>query len=113
MPPFSLMSKSLGLEYAARMGDWHRADPKRMYTQRHGSKGTMDRYLKHKIFSDDVLEDYAAKEIAKHDALRIKYAYLSSDNPELYKQVLSERAKYFYDLHDSMKWKINSKKLIK
>lgn len=113
MPPFSLMSKSLGLEYARRMGVWHRADPKRMYTQRHGSKGTMDRYLKHKIYSEEVLENYAAEEIAKHEALRIKYAYLNSDDPVLYKAVMSERAKFFYDMHDSMKWSINNKKKIR
>ena len=113
MPPFSLMSKSLGLSYAERMGAWHRQDPKRMFTQKHGVKGSMDRYLKHKIYPDDVIQDYADPLIKEHEALRLKYAYFQSDHPELYHQLMSERAKYFYDLHDSVQWKINTKKLLK
>lgn len=113
MPVFSLMSKSLGLSYVERMGDWHRSDPKRQYVQRFGSRGTMDRYLKHKIFTDEVLDPISEKLIQEHNELRTKYAYLSSDNPVYYKQVLKERAKYFNDMEYSLKWSNNKKKKIK
>lgn len=109
MPPFSLMSKGLGSSYVERMGDWHRADPKRMYTQYHGSKGTMDRYLKHKIYPDEVLEPYAEEMIREHDRTRTRYAYFSSDHPDLYRQLMAERSKYFKDQRDSIKWSILKK----
>lgn len=104
MPPFALMSKGLGLSYAVRMGDWHRADPKRMYTQYRGSRGTMDRYLKKKIFPEEVLSPLADEFIQEHDALRVKYAYFQSEHPELYKRLLQEREKFFSDMADSIKW---------
>lgn len=106
----SLMSKGLGASYIERMGDWHRADPKRMYTQYHGSKGTMDRYLKHKIYDDSVLEIYSEDMIRKHDAVRTKYAYFQSDHPDLYKKLIAERHKYFQDMKDGIAWKTNTKK---
>lgn len=113
MPPFSLMSKGLGKSYIARMGDWHRADPKRMFTQYHGSKGTMDRYLKHKIFEEDVLQEYAEKQMEKHWAIKMKYYKFQLENPGLYKQLIAERHKYFADQKDGIAWKTNTKKLIK
>lgn len=113
MPPFSLMSKGLGKSYIERMGDWHRADKSRMYTQYHGSKGSMDRYLKKKIYSEDVLSEYADTMMKKHDELRTKYAYFQSDHPALYRQLMAERHKYFEDMKDGIAWKTNSKKILK
>lgn len=113
MPPFSLMSKGLGLSYVDRMGDWHRADSRRLFTQYHGSKGTMDRYLKHKIYPQDVLDEYADEMIEKHNAVRTKYAYFQSDHPDLYRQLIAERHKYFEDMKDSVAWQINKKKNLK
>lgn len=113
MPPFSLMSKGLGASYIERMGEWHRADSRRMYTQYRGSKGTMDRYLKRKIFPEDVLSDYAEEMIRKHEEVRTKYAYFQSDHPDLYKQLIAERSKFFEDQKDGIAWKTNLKKQIK
>lgn len=113
MPPFSLMSKGLGASYIDRMGDWHRADSRRMYTQYRGSKGTMDRYLKRKIYPEDVLSDYAEDMIRKHEEVRTKYAYFQSDHPDLYKQLIAERSKFFEDQKDGIAWKTNLKKQLK
>lgn len=113
MPPFALMSKGLGLSYVERMAEWHRADARRMYTQFHGSKGTMDRYLKHKIYDDSVLEIYTDKMSRQHQKLREKYAYFQSDHPDLYRQLIAERTKYYDDLKSSIEWSTNKKKQLK
>lgn len=113
MPPFSLMSKGLGVSYIERMGDWHRADPRRMFTQYHGSKGTMDRYLKHKIYSEDVLEDYADKQIEKHWRVKERYYKFQLEHPSEYRQLIAERHKYFADQKDSIAWQTNKKKHLK
>lgn len=112
-PPFSLMSKGLGKEYAVRMGAWHRADPRRMYTQYHGSKGTMDRYLKKKIFTPEVLQEYADKTTLEHEEKRLKYAYFQSEHPALYRQLMAERQKYFEDMKTSIQWNILKKHNLK
>ena len=113
MPPFSLMSKGLGASYIDRMGEWHRANPKRMYTQFHGSKGTMDRYLKHKIYSEDVLEDYSDEVLEKMWNTKAKYYKFQLEHPVEYSQLLAERYKYFQDMKDSIEWSINKKKQLK
>lgn len=113
MPPFSLMSKSLGLSYVKRMGDWHRSDPKRMFTQSHGSKGTMDRYLKHKIYDQEVLDQYADQVGQKYYRIRMRYQEFFQDHPELVVGLMQERKKFFDDMKDSISWKINSKKALK
>ena len=104
MRPFALMSKGLGLSYADRMGDFHRADSRRMYVQKHGVKSRMDRYLKHKIFSEDVLEEVAEKYKNQQDALHVKYAYFQSDHPALYRQLMAERNAFFEEQKRSIKW---------
>lgn len=107
--PFSLMSKGLGKSYVERMGDWHRADPSRMYTQYHGSKGSMDRYLKHKIYDDETLQEFATKMQDKHLSLQARYYKLQVTNPAAYHQLLQERMKYFNDMQDGVSWKIKKK----
>lgn len=113
MSPFALMSKGLGLSYALRMGDWHRSDARRMYTQSHGRKGTMDRYLKHKIYDDETLSAYADEMQEKHMLLRGRYEDLRISNPDGYRRLIAQRNKYFDDLKDSISWKINTKKTLK
>lgn len=113
MPPFALMSKGLGKSYVDRMGDWHRSDPKRMYTQYHGSKGTMDRYLKHKIYPDDVLQEYSEEVLSEMWETKQKYWKFQLQHPEEYSRLIAERHKFFQDMKDSIEWKTNTKKLIK
>lgn len=107
--PFSLMSKGLGKSYVERMGDWHRSDPSRMFTQYHGDRGTMDRYLKHKIYDEETLSEYADKCMQKHYQLQMKYYKLKFTNPVAYNRLLAERAKYFADDKDSTQWSITKK----
>lgn len=113
MPPFALMSKGLGKSYIDRMGEWHRANPKRMYTQYHGSKGTMDRYLKHKIYPEEVLEEYSSEVLDKMWQTKYKYYKFQLEHPEEYSRLIAERSKFFQDQMDSIQWKINTKKLLK
>lgn len=113
MHPFALMSKGLGLSYVERMADWHRQDSRRMFTQYHGSKGRMDRYLKHKIFSEDVLADYAEKMIQQHSTQVGRYQQFKKEHPMLYARLLHERDKYFRDMEDSIRWNTLKKHQIK
>lgn len=103
--PFALMSKGLGLSYVERMGDFHRADTRRMYVQKHGIKSRMDRYLKHKIYDEDTLSEYADKCLKQHSDLKNKYAYFQSEHPLLYVRLMEERAAYFQEQRDSIRWK--------
>lgn len=106
MSPFALMSKGLGLSYVDRMADWHRQDPqKRMFTQVHGSKGRMDRYLKHKIYDKDTLDEYAEKVLRQKGEIVSRYLKLKAEHPLIYERVLQERRKYFSDMEDSVRWK--------
>lgn len=113
MHPFSLMSKGLGLSYVDRMADWHRQDPRRMFTQYHGSKGRMDRYLKHKIYSEDVLADYSEKMMAQHSQLLGKYQQFKQEHPLLYSRLLAERRKFFEDQEDGIRWQTLKKHQLK
>lgn len=113
MHPFALMSKGLGLSYVERMADWHRQDSRRMFTQYHGSKGRMDRYLKHKIFSEDVLADYAEKMMRQHSSQVGRYEQFKREHPMLYARLLQERDKYFRDMEDSIRWNTLKKHQIK
>lgn len=113
MPPFALMSKGLGKSYIERMGAWHRSDPKRMYTQYRGSKGTMDRYLKHKIYPQEVLDEYSTEVLDKMWQIKYKYYKFQLEHPEEYNRLIAERYKFFNDQKDSIQWKTNTKKLLK
>lgn len=107
--PFALMSKGLGLSYVERMGEWHRSDPRRMYTQYHGQKGTMDRYLKHKIFTEEQLEPQRQDFFEHGGDLKDKYLRFKQEHPLLYSRLLQERSKYFHDLQESTRWQIIKK----
>lgn len=66
--PFALMSKGLGEGYVEKFGDWHRADPaNRLYCPDHGTKTTMPRYYRDKIFSDEDKTLYQEKIRKKYD----------------------------------------------
>lgn len=108
--PFSLMSKGLGASYVERMAKWHNADLKgRLFVQYHGDKGVMDRYLKKKIYPEDFLQELAEEFESKQLELRGKYALIQSQNPGLYKRLITERADYFrqqhYDIEQAQKRK--------
>lgn len=114
MHPFALMSKGLGLSYVDRMADWHRQDSRhRMFTQYHGSKGRMDRYLKHKIFSESDLEIHAEEMISKHFNQVKKYQELKKEHPLIYDRILQERKKFFLDMEESIRWNTLKKHSLK
>lgn len=53
--PFRVMSKGIGLNYVAKLKDWHNADPlNRVYCNDFDTKVSMPRYYRKKIFSDEM-----------------------------------------------------------
>lgn len=54
IPPFSMMSKNLGISYIDRMRDFHLSDPEVRYGSSfyHGERSVMPRYYRDRIFSE-------------------------------------------------------------
>lgn len=112
--PFALMSKGLGAAYVDRMLSWHQADPKhRAFYQYRGNKGVLDRYLKHKIFSEEQLQYFAEMFQEKNFSYRSMYERLRHDDAEKYQILLQERRKYFEDKEYSQNWKVLKKQSLK
>ena len=78
--PFSLMSKKLGLSYADRMGDYHRADPlHRQSMVYHGEHSQMSRYIRDKIFSEEDRALLAEQNRKRLEAIDARYESLPSE----------------------------------
>lgn len=50
LPPFSLMSKGLGLDYIEKYQQWHSQTLARFYTQEHGQKNILPRYYRDRLY---------------------------------------------------------------
>lgn len=113
-PPFALMSKGIGLAYVNRMLSFHQADPKhRSFYQYHGNKGVLDRYLKHKIFTEEQLQYFAESFASKSFDIRSRYNYLRQNEPETFEALLSERKQYFSNINYAERQKVLKKHSIK
>lgn len=61
-PPFTLMSKGLGLNYVEKMNDFHANDPEKCFYQYHDYKKSLPRYYRQKLYSRDALNLVKLKE---------------------------------------------------
>lgn len=114
VPPFALMSKGIGASYVDRMFKWHQADPKhRSFYQYHGSKGSLDRYLKHKIFNEEQLQYFAELFQERNFDLRSRYERIRKEDPEKYAALLEERRIYFENREYAANWKVLRKHSLK
>lgn len=112
--PFALMSKGLGRSYVNRMLAWHQADPQhRGFYQYHGDKGVLDRYLKHKIFTEDQLQYFAELFQTRNSSRVSLYQHLRNSDPKKYEALMEERRQYFYNLEYSQSWKVLKKQSLK
>lgn len=78
VPPFARMSKGLGLSLLTpNLLDWWRSSPdNRCYVPEHGSKQKLSRYLKEKIFDDDMKARIQDKYKALHPARPMSFKEL-------------------------------------
>lgn len=114
MSPFQLQSNGLGKSYVERMQSWHMADKRhRMYTQYHGSKGTMDRYLKHKIYDEEFLAELSEEYKDKVYQLHLSYNAFEAQHPALYARLLEERKHYFNEMKIGIQWNSQKKHTLK
>lgn len=112
--PFALMSKGIGLSYVRRMLDYHQADwQNRCFTQYRGVKGSMDRYLKHKVFTEDQLQYFAEQFYDNMHVMSNRYYLLKLREPLKYEQIMKDRTKYFEDLRYSIEQKVLKKHSLK
>lgn len=72
--PFSMMSKGLGLSYVSRMYSYHLDDPEKRYSfsQVHGSRSSMPRYWRDKIFPEAFRKEMYSKFLNVRDLIQEK-----------------------------------------
>lgn len=79
--PFSICSKGMGINYISTHGNYHRSNLDIQITSKGGTKVSIPRYYKEKIFTDE----------AQKEAIKTKINYIASLNEE---KMLSETAEY-------------------
>lgn len=73
LPPFTLMSKGLGIAYVEKMNVYHNNDPEKCFYQYYNYKKSLPRYYRQKLYSREKLLEVKRKEVDLDQEMKDHY----------------------------------------